>query len=184
MTSSSPIGSRTGRLDHAAVVVGIDRYLDRLEAALRSLARGAPGREVMRQVKSADRQYDRSPRSAFVRSGAYVKYRYRIIPPFPPTSGLIGLADERSGFSYPEMLEVVRFVMQKFDWRKDAAAIAAVARLLRQFLSTQDSRDLSIQRRRFNQFMQHSDVLQSWSVLCGEMEPAQNRFRELVFEYA
>lgn len=171
--------------DCAAIGAELDYYLAQLEDALHALARRAALGDIVRQLRAADRLYERRIRAAMNDAGAHARYRYHLFPFFAPTDALIGLADDRSAFTKKEMMAIVRFVMQRFDWNEGGGRsdLVGVVELLNGFLLRANARGGSALRDAYNRFMSHPQVLRHWSVAIGDVSPESNRFREIAFVY-
>ncbi|MBI1787286.1 MAG: hypothetical protein HYR60_07000 [Acidobacteria bacterium] len=173
------------RLDEAAVMSDVDAYLDGLEAALDALARRRPLRSVVNEIQAVDKVYDRRVRGTLERRQAYIKYRYRLFPFFEPTDGIIGVSDQCSDLSKEEMIEVVRFVMKRFEWEAGNPRFDrnGVIDLLQRFVTATKARGRAELRGCYNRFMTHPEVLRTWSVRLSDISPSRNQFKEIVFEY-
>jgi hypothetical protein len=177
------VGCLAGPADWPRVTASLERYLDELDRALSRLVDGATATVVRAVIARADNWYHRAVQVPFARRGAFLKYRYRLLPFFKPTGGLLGLADDRSGLTEREMLAVVHHIMARFAWAERAEAAPVVA-LLHRFLQTaQRGRPGSV-RQRYNALLRRPEILPCWSMRPGAIEPNRNRFREPVFDYA
>lgn len=155
----------------------IEAYLASLEDLLRTSVVAGEADTVVHRVAQLDQAFDAEVRGPLTRGEAHVKYRYRLYPYFAPTGGIMGIADQASGFSCDEMLEIVRFVMDRCEW--DDSLIAR----LHAFLTLNSEGDATAARADFNDFMTHPFALQVWSVRLDSIDPVRNRFREILFDY-
>jgi hypothetical protein len=154
----------------------LDRYLERLEAALACLADGGAVRSIERQIAGADAHYERALRRIFRRDRLWVSRRELILPRREDVAR-VTLAPGRERRKAVEGLS--RFTLDRIKRRNGTAHLATWLEGERQL--EQGRYDAA--GRRFRQVLRAPDVLEEWSLPLESVHPAANQFRELLFVY-
>lgn len=165
-------------VDTASLLSALEIWLDKIEMALRALPQG-DAETACRILEEADGEYARTIQMPLTEAGAGSRYRYWVFPYFAPTGGLIGLWDNRTGYTPDEARKVLQFVAEKAGWSASVVRAQAVA------LEALEQIDASpeIARARFNDAMLTPEMRAVWSIPIWQISPEQDFYRELVFEF-
>jgi hypothetical protein len=159
------------------ITSGLTRYLNKLEQLLKAVSAGEQVNSILHELSINDAVYESEVRTPLKACYAHMKHRYFIFPFFAPTGGLVGIGDARSGFSLDEMDAVIRYAFGR------TTLTAEIVHLLDAFMQAYQAYDEAKATAAFNRFMTHPGVISAWSVSLGDISPANNKFREILFEY-
>ncbi len=173
-----------------SIVSNVDCYIGRLESALDRLRDGGTPKQVAARMGEADRAYTEEVRRPLEKSRLWAAERQLIIPPRVPTG--IGICEARRGtVTAGTAKAVLRTLIADLGKLNAAAAseesVRAIGTLATLFEDLPaDDRKLLTARHfsRYVEALTAPSTIGLWSVALSDLDPAANRFREILFVYA